>query len=544
MQEDQNIEKKSLRIIIGNTADWKELAKEAVCFANARGGKIIIGIENNKNEPLSHQRIDPALPAKVRKRIAELTINVSTITEIKKSENGGEYLLLTVQPSLSTVASTTDGKYYMRISDDCKPILPDELSRLFTDKPSYNWETKVVEHVRRSGADTEKLGQFVHDIKNSKSTTKFIKEKSDDELLDYYMMAEGECLTNLGILWIGKRKDRAKLLYAPVIQFIKYDESGNRVNKIIWDDFSLNPKELIEAVWNQIPDWKEGVEISDGIFQKYIPNYEEEIIRELIANALVHRPYTTRGDIFINLYPDRLEVHNPGLLPIGVTPQNILHRTIRRNEHLSKVFYDLSLMEREGLGYDRMYEVLLGSGKLPPDPIEGDDRVIVTVRKNIIRNEIVKLISRANQEFQLRQKEIICLGLIAQHITLSATEFTTILNLTQANAIREWMGRLSDLGLIKSRGKTKGMVYFVNPEFLRKAGFKGKTDLKKIEDYRLRELILEDLKEYPKSTMSDIHQRIGKEIRLSAIRKQINILIHDQLITIQGSKKFRTYSLF
>jgi len=544
MQEDQNIEKKSLKLLTGKNPDWKELAKDAVCFANARGGKILIGIENDQILPQPDQIIDHFLPAQVRKRISELTINVSTLAEIKTAENNGQYLILTILPSSSTVASTTDGKYYMRIADDCKPILPDELNRLYTDKPAYIWETKVQKKVKRGEVNPIKLEEFISDIKGSKRVSDFVKQKSVDEILDYYFMADGEYLTNLGILWIGIRKERAKLLYPPVIQFIKYDENGKKVNKITWDDFSLNPKELIESVWTQIPDWKEGVEISDGIFQKFIPNYEEEVIRELIANALVHRPYTTRGDIFINLFPDRLEVHNPGLFPVGVTPKNILHKTIRRNEHLSKVFYDLGLMEREGLGYDRMYEVLLGNGKQLPEPSEGDDRVTVIVRKGILRNEIVKLVSRANQEYQLRQREIICLGLVAQHTALSATEFSGILNLTQPNAIRDWMGRLSDLGLIKSKGKTKGMVYYVNPEFLRKVGFKGKTNLKKIEDHRLRELIIEDLKTYPKSSLSDIHQRIGKEIKIVIVRKQLNNLIAENMVLPKGSRKFRTYSLF
>jgi ATP-dependent DNA helicase RecG len=77
-----------------------------------------------------------------------------------------------------------------------------------------------------------------------------------------------------------------------------------------------------------------------------------EVVRELVANALVHRSYTRRGAIFINLFADRLEIHNPGILPYGVTPQNILSQSVRRNEHLSKVFYDFNLMEKEGSGYD------------------------------------------------------------------------------------------------------------------------------------------------------------------------------------------------
>ncbi|MBX3163672.1 MAG: putative DNA binding domain-containing protein [Bacteroidetes bacterium] len=541
MNETQDIEKKSLRLVTGKNTDWNELAKDCVCFANSRGGSILIGIEDSEILPPASQKIPNDLADKLRKRIAELTVNVGTHTELKAAENGGEYIELKVFPSATTIASTTDGRYYIRISDACTPLPPDDLMRLMTDKPAYIWETKTIKTIPKTAIDPAKLHQFVTDIKASNRVSDFVKQKTPDELLDYYLMSEGNCLTNLGVLWVGIREDRAKLLYAPVIQFLKYDESGNRVNKILWDDFSLNPKELIESVWTQIPDWKEGIEISDGIFRKFVSNYEEEVVRELLANALVHRPYTTRGDVFINLYPDRLEVHNPGRLPIGVTPKNILHKTVKRNEHLAKLFYDLKLMEREGSGYDKMYETLLSNGKQIPAIAEGDDRVSVTIKKHITKVETVKLVSRANEEFQLTQREIICLGLIAQHTSLTAIEFSDILNLSQPNAIRNWLGRLPELDLVLAKGKTKGVEYFVNPEFLKKANFKGKTNLKKIEDHRLHELIFQDLQIYSDTTLGEIHERIGKEININKVRKQLNALIDEKIVSVKGGKKFRRY---
>jgi ATP-dependent DNA helicase RecG len=541
MEETQHIEKKSLRIVTGNSADWSELAKDCVCFANARGGLIYIGVEDDDKEAPAGQKIDNTLPAKIRKRISELTVNVATHAEVITGENGGQYIELKVMQSLSTIASTTDGRYYYRVSDKCTPLPPEDLMRLLTDKPAFIWETKPVRNARRTEVDPEKMQQFVADIRASERVTAFVKEKSPDELLDYYLMADGDCLTNLGVLWIGRRTDRAKLLYGTVIQFFKYDENGSRVNKIVWDDFSLNPKEMIEAVWTQIPDWKEGIEVSDGIFRKFIPNYEEEVVRELIANALVHRPYTTRGDIFINLHTDCIEMHNPGLLPTGVTPENMLHKTVRRNEHLAKVFYDMKLMEREGTGYDKMYEVLLSNGKQLPVVTEGDDRVTVTIRKRIIGDEIIKLVSRANEEYQLRQKEIICLGLIAQHTALSAIEFSKNLSLKQPNAIRDWLGRLIELGLVKTKGKTKGVEYYLNPDFLRKADFKGKTNLKKIEDHRLKELIFQDLKAYPNSSVSNIHQRVGNEIPIRKIKSQLYSMVRDDTLRVTGERKATRY---
>ncbi len=542
MHETQHIEKKSLRVVVGATSDFDELAKDCVCFANARGGIILIGIEDNESLPPPNQKIDTTLPDKIRKRISELTINVGTHTHIKTAENGGEIIELTVLPSTSTIAGTTDGRYYLRISDTCTPLPPDELLRLLTDKPSFIWETKITK-VKLTDIDNQKVQACINDIRSSNRVSDFVKQKPTNELLEYYLFSEGDYLTNLGVLWLGKRTDRAKLLYAPVIQFLKFDEQCNRVNKIVWDDFSLNPKEMLEAVWTQIPDWKEGIEVSDGLFRKFIPNYEEDVVRELLANALVHRSYTTRGDIFINLFPDRLEIHNPGRFPIGVTPSNILHKTVKRNEHLSKVFYDLKLMEREGSGYDRMYETLLSNGKQIPIPSEGDDRVAVVIKKHIIKTEVIKLVSRANEEFALRQKEIICLGLIAQHTTLSATEFSKVLHLPQQNAIRDWLGRLPDLGIVQSKGRTKGVEYFVAPEFLQRLEFKGKTSLKKIENYRLKELIFQDISTYPHSSISEINQRIGGEIPQRKIRKQLERMITEGEVSYIGINRWRRYSI-
>lgn len=541
MKENQNCDKKSLRIIIGKTANWDELAKDCVGFANVRGGIINIGIEDSADVPDANQRISEDLPAQIQKRISELTVNVGVVPEIEKSANGGEYVRLKVLHSSSTIASTTDGKYHYRSSDTTVPLLPDELSRLFTDKPSFVWETKQVKSVPKSDIDAQKLEDFVSSIKKSERVSSFVKAKTTEELLEHYLMSDGNYLTNLGVLWVGKRTDRAKLSYSPVIQFLKYDENGTRVNRILWDDYSRNPAELLEAVWTQIPDWKEGVEVSDGLFRKFVPNYEEEVIREILTNALVHRPYTTRGDIFINLYPDRLEICNPGLLPIGVTPQNILHKSVRRNEKLAQIFYDLVLMEREGSGYDKVYEILLSNGKQIPEAIMEEDSVKIVIRKRIAKPEIISFLNWVNDEYHLNQKEAICLGLIIQQNSLSAVEFSRLLELPDEQKIRGWLGRLQKLKIVLSHGQTKGTNYFINPKILQTTKFKGRTNLKRIESHRLKELVYQDLLIYPNSAISETHERIGKEIPRIRIFRCLEQMVNDNQITRKGVRKWSRY---
>jgi len=543
MKENSILDKKSLSIIEGKTANWKELAKDCVCFANSYGGKINIGIEDEEDQPKANQVINPKLMEDIQKRISSLTINVGIAPKIVVSENGGEYIELSVLRNSNAIASTTDGKYYMRVSDDCKPVLPDDIERLFSEKNAFVWEDKTVKKIPLSECDVPKLNQFLKDIRSSERVSRFIKEMADEEIVDHYFLTNNGILTNLGILWIGNRKDRAVLHYPPSVQFIKYDIDEKKVFKKVWDDYSQNPKELINDILTQIPDWNEFVEVSDGIFRKNIYNYPPEVIRELVANAFAHRNYSMRGDIFINLYNDRLEIHSPGLLPLGVTPENILTKSVQRNSLLAKLFYDLKLMEKEGSGYDKVYELLLGNGKEVPNVYEGDDRVVVTIKKQIISNEVLHLMDKASKELQLRQRELITLGLIAQNDGISAIELANVLNVVNSNGVQSWLGRLLDMELVQSKGKTKGTFYFVNPEFLRNSDFIEKTNLKRIEPHRLQELIYEDLKNYPKSAISDINKRIGEEIKQRTLKAKLDEMIENNLLIKEGEKRWTSYSI-
>ena len=243
MKEGLTLDKKSLRTVIGNTANFSEIAKDCVAFANARGGKLIIGIEDNENEPPSNQVIPRELPEKVVRRINEKTINVGIRADIIKHDNGGEYIVLNVLKSQSAIAATTNGIYMIRDEDQSRHVNPDEIERLFIDRPSYNWETKVSLKYKWEDCDPDKLDDFVADIRKSDRVSPFIKDKSTVELLEYYSMIDEQGhMTNLGVLWLGRQEQRSRLLYSPVIQYIKYDGEGSKVNKIIWDDYSLNPK--------------------------------------------------------------------------------------------------------------------------------------------------------------------------------------------------------------------------------------------------------------------------------------------------------------
>ena len=542
--ENKNIDKKSIKFLQGKQTKWDELVKDCVSFANAQGGNILIGIEDREKLPPENQKItDKNLPDIIQQKIAQSSINVGAVVTIETASNNAEYIKIRVSRNAQTIASTTGGKYYVRVHDECRPVPPDEMARLAADKNAFVWEEQITKKVPADRYDEIKRSNFLNRIQNSERVSKFIKEMSDDEILDHYFFQKNGYLTNLGILWIGMRNDRASLLYPPAIQVIRYDIQDEKVWKLLIDDYLSNPEELLERVLNEVPDWQESIEISEGMFRRNIPLFPIEVVRELFVNALVHRTYTTRGDIFINIFTDRMEIHSPGRLPFGVTPKNILSQSIRRNEHLSKVFYDLSLMEKEGSGYDLIYAKLLGSGKPLPVVKETDERVIVIVKKQFISKEIVQLMDKASNEYELRQKEVIFLGLIAQRQSCSAVEVSDVLNQSDETGLRHWHGRLLDLGLIVKTGKGKGTYYSINPEYIRKIKYKTKTSLKNIKDYRLEELIHKDLSEYPNSGFREIHQRIGEEINQSKIKRILKSMVNNCILKMAGANRWSRYSL-
>lgn len=546
MKENQTYDKKSIKAVTGNKAGWDEIAKDCVAFANRDGGHLAIGIEDDQDVPPATQHISETLKESIVKRLNERTLNVAIIPNIVSAENGGEYLDLEILRSAVSIASTTKGGYFVRDNDKSKPIAPDELLRVITDKPSYSWETKVSLRYKIEQCDNKKLDNLIKKIKSSDRISSFVKEKTTDEILEYYsLIDENGYMTNLGVLWLGTQPQRTRLLYSPTVQFIRYDSGGNKVFKQVWDDCSLSPDELLESIWESVPDWRETNELSDGLWRKEIPAYDEKVVREIICNSIAHRPYTTRGDVFINIHPDRMEVVNPGRLPLGVTPDNILRTTVKRNKELARLFYALHIMEGEGSGYDLIYETQLSLGKSIPIVSEGEDYVTVTVERKIVSKEASRIydyMQYAYPEIFSHQKSMIAFGLILQEEIISSEILSKKLQLPESDRLRSYVDKLCSKDIILTRGRGKGTKYYVNPTIIFNSKANIKTTLKTIEPYRLKELILQDLKYHPHSLVSEISDRLP-DITYLDLQKNVRKMALAGELAYEGGRKYRRYYL-
>ncbi|GIV30503.1 MAG: hypothetical protein KatS3mg028_1569 [Bacteroidia bacterium] len=133
------------------------------------------------------------------------------------------------------------------------------------------------------------------------------------------------------------------------------------------------------------------------------------------------------------------------------------------------------------------------------------------------------------------------MGIIAQQQSILATEFSRLLQSKNDKQIKNWLGKLLDYEIIKTKGRTKGTEYFVNPKILKNTGEMTNTSLKHIQEHRLEALVMTDLERFGKSSISEIHKRIGKDIPLRKLRSLLYQMTKDHKIVAIGEKKGRKY---
>ena len=148
-----------------------------------------------------------------------------------KHSNGGEYFVITVQPSLKSTATTSDGKIYIRAGEECSPVRSEDIHRIAAEKQAFQWELVLHPSLALNDVNPDEVKQFVSDIRSSDKVKNLIKEKSDIEILEHYNLADSNKLTSLGILWLGYPRQRARLAYPITVQYIVYDHLDKKYEK-------------------------------------------------------------------------------------------------------------------------------------------------------------------------------------------------------------------------------------------------------------------------------------------------------------------------
>ena len=136
-------------------------------------------------------------------------------------------------------------------------------------------------------------------------------------------------------------------------------------------------------------------------------------VREAVINAVVHADYAQRGGpIRISIFDDRIEIENPGLLPFGLTVEDLPQGVSKlRNRVLARVFHELRLVESWGSGIQRMISACNDAGVAAPELLEIGGRFRVTLRTERVSVAVVdpvdqKILHRLEAKDGLSTQEI------------------------------------------------------------------------------------------------------------------------------------------
>lgn len=341
---------------------FQDLAEAAVCFANAVGGTIVVGVSDTGTGSAAF--LGTTLDEhQVRSRIHDLTQPALTVAISDRSWGEARLLVIDVPEGLD-VYSTGKGIFTQRWNDQCLPMRPADVARLSDERSGVDWSAQASERTVED-VDSPAMQLMRGLLRSSGDETKERLARLDDHGL----------LRELNLLTGASKLTRAAdyLLCAPANQTAhevlvyqhRQTRSGEADQVRRWSPPLLTAFSealaVISARINFTP-----VNTAHGQ-QLTIEDFPFVAAREALANAMIHGDLRERRPVQIEHSPEALTVRSPGPLVSGITPENILtHGSRPRFPLIAATMRILGLAEELGQGVDRMFREMVKSGRAIP----------------------------------------------------------------------------------------------------------------------------------------------------------------------------------
>ena len=361
-----------------NITNINAMALEIIAFANALGGKLLIGVDDNGMVVgLSDQDIH---------RLNQLVSNASSqnvvppiypMTELVKYDNKN-IMIVTVPYGTNKPYATKDGRYVTRAGADKRMISNEEMRRLYQESGKLYAEEMHVQNANWDDIDLELFSQFYR----KKYGELFAKEELP-RIFENLNLASDNHFNLAGALLFG-RNDIERLFYGNqviCVSFFGNDITGTEYRDS--DNSIGNLKKLFEqgrAFVNRnlkrLQNGKNFNTIGD-------PEIPPAVIDELLVNALLHRDFFISSNIRILIFDNRVEIISPGKLPNHLTVEKVMHGvSIKRNPTLCSFAFDVLPFRGIGSG-------ILRALKLYPNIEFVNDEEIATFKAIIHRPKVI-----------------------------------------------------------------------------------------------------------------------------------------------------------
>ncbi len=222
--------------------------------------------------------------------------------------------------------------------------------------------------------DDEKVKWFVR-LAREKRGFPLHETETVEKILTHLNLYENNKLLNAALLLFGKQPQR--FFISSEVRCVVF--RGTKMEKPI-PSYKVFKGTVFELVDQTVEFILSKLDYSVGTRETEIQApgaYEipQDVIAEAVVNAVAHRDYTSNGSVQVMLFRDRLEIWNPGSLPLGWTTQKLraMHHSVPSNPLLAQPLYLTSYIERLGTGTSDMIAKSLSAGLKEPDFIQEDE---------------------------------------------------------------------------------------------------------------------------------------------------------------------------
>lgn len=396
-REDQWFDRKSARV------DPRALSHLLLGFANADGGTIVVGVENDGTVTGIDQFVDNV------NRLRQAAIDFTTPTvrhtfvEIACTNRSGDadhIAVIEVHPS-DRLHRSSRGEVYKRVGDQTRLLNEDDARELAFDKGELPFDGMPLPGIGVDVLDQGSLREFAmavgtgDDVERALRVRGLVTEQN-----------ENVAVTAAAILLFGS--DPQATLPGSFLRILRYDgvqiQTGTRSNLIFDRRVIGRLTEQIEVAESIMSNQLKEVTRLDDQTGRFVtlPEVPRFAWLEAIVNAITHRSYSLQGDyVRVVLFDDRIEVDSPGRLPGPVRIDNIRNTRFSRNPRISRALSDLKLVQELNEGMNRMFDEMLQIGL--PEPVlqqtEAGFKVTLFNSSDLERQRVLEIINAMPEAF-------------------------------------------------------------------------------------------------------------------------------------------------
>jgi len=429
-----------------------EISDYIAQFSNNRGGLLILGLNDDGTISGKIRRFDKNNENSIQ--AADLETKPSVGIEIKPFQSSDKSCWIIAVK----IPKPTDG--IPRVSTKGAIVKRVGSRRSVIQQTGYSYENQILNNATIEDLSDYELDRFFKKLMEKKPSI----SSDRNHLLELFQVVRSDTHgvlrpTIAGMILFGKTSD--VWVNGTRINIVRYstsEKSSNITNSLILSGpMIINIDEVDKKVWTMI---RQSPYIVSGT--RYdVPEYPYLAIREATRNALFHNDYSIPGDIFIEIFPNRLEIKNMGVPLGGTRLQDLIEKPKLRNRIILKILYEMGFVEGWGIGLKTIVEQLRQNGLPEPKLTVSNEETILRFHTHAFLNSetlswIQEITSKTPQEINHRQ--VLALAR-AKHGEKVTNQFYQEMNAVSVHVAGNELRQLCAMGLLVLQGRGKNAYY-------------------------------------------------------------------------------------